>query len=339
MYWSYLIHLGYKMWPYWKPEYWKTKTNDKGYEDPRASDPNTLLFDKAVWDEVTGLLADAGCNMLIIDVGEGMRYESHPELAVTGSWSKDELRSEIKRLRDLGITAVPKLNFSSIHDDWLGIYGRMISTPQYYQVVSDVIAEVAEVFGNSGYFHIGMDEERYWEKYVFEYQVQRGLELWWHDLRFIMDEVKKAGCTTMMWADTFWQSKELSAEFIPKDVVLCNWYYKTFPVTSVEQINTYHFLVENALIPKPQLNKWIERLYTFHFLADNDFLQMPTGSTYERTENLPEMVRYCKTLIPNGKWFGFMQTPWRPTISEKLESHREAVVQLEKARKIWESDI
>ncbi|MCQ2411194.1 MAG: CTP synthase, partial [Elusimicrobiaceae bacterium] len=42
-------------------------------------------------------------NLLLIDIGEAYRYPSHPGLAVPGAWSPEKMRTELKRLRELGI--------------------------------------------------------------------------------------------------------------------------------------------------------------------------------------------------------------------------------------------
>ena len=49
-----------------------------------------LYCDKEVWRKVTDFLPSCGINTLLIDMGEGVRLDSHPELAVEGSWSKQE---------------------------------------------------------------------------------------------------------------------------------------------------------------------------------------------------------------------------------------------------------
>ena len=79
-------------------------------------------------------MARAGMNMLVIDLGDGIRYESHPEIAVQGAWPPARLREELARLRALGLEPIPKLNFSTAHDAWLHDYSRMVSTPAYYKV-------------------------------------------------------------------------------------------------------------------------------------------------------------------------------------------------------------
>ena len=65
----------------------------------------------------------------------------------------------MKRLKSMGIEAIPKLNFSTCHDGWLKEYGRMVSTDIYRKVVKEIIDDTCEVFGNPRYMHLGMDEE------------------------------------------------------------------------------------------------------------------------------------------------------------------------------------
>src|ERR1019366_4725867 len=91
-----------------------------------------LRFDMSVWDELVRKMADSGLNMVVLDLGDGVKYESHPEIAVRGAWSMSQLRRELAKLRQLGIEPIPKLNFSTTHDTWLGPYSRCVSTETYY---------------------------------------------------------------------------------------------------------------------------------------------------------------------------------------------------------------
>ena len=76
------------------------------FTDKSARDE--LICDKAVWDETVNFLASRGGNMLLIDLGEGIRYQSHPELGIKGSWEPAALKKELTRIRSLGITPSPK---------------------------------------------------------------------------------------------------------------------------------------------------------------------------------------------------------------------------------------
>lgn len=51
-------------------------------------------------------MSEAGFNMVVIDLGDGVEYDSHPEIAVRGAWRPQRLRSELVRLRQLGLEPI-----------------------------------------------------------------------------------------------------------------------------------------------------------------------------------------------------------------------------------------
>ena len=131
-----------------------------------------------------------GLNAIVIDLADAMVFDSHPELAIEGAFTKDEMRAELDRLNALGFEVIPKLNFSATHDEWLGEYSRMLSTEKYYEVCRDLIKETAELF-DARLFHIGFDEENFAIQDVnrFEYKRLRTGNAWWNDfLWFVQTE-------------------------------------------------------------------------------------------------------------------------------------------------------
>ena len=201
--WADLVHLGINSWADcylkdWGP--WKRGTPDEHCVTLRQAEPYMRTTDEE-WRFCVDGLVKAGANTLVIDMAEGIQYESHPELAVKGSWSPDKMQKELARLRKLGIEPVPKLNFSACHDICLKEYSRMLSTPAYYRVVADLIRDTCEIFGHPRFFHIGMDEETYRVQRDFEYVVCRQGELWYKDLDFYRREVERNGARAMMWSD------------------------------------------------------------------------------------------------------------------------------------------
>ena len=109
--WIYLAHLGYNMWL--EPEVDRFGIHgQQGWSEHIAASGH-LRFEEDYWQELTVQLKDAGCNTILLDLGEGLCYESHPELAVEGSWSKEKLSRELSRLRSQGFEVLPKLNFSA----------------------------------------------------------------------------------------------------------------------------------------------------------------------------------------------------------------------------------
>ena len=97
--------------------------------------------------------------MVLVDLGDAIKYESHPEIAVNNAWSTTKLKEELKKMRGMGLEPIPKLNFAAGHDAWLKKYSRMVSTDIYYGVCKDLIEEVSDLFDKPRLFHLGMDEE------------------------------------------------------------------------------------------------------------------------------------------------------------------------------------
>ena len=289
MIWSYLVHFGTRMWG-------DFPAGDGG----KCIDDTPLNFDENTWREVSESLAKTRCNMILVDVGEFMQYETHPELAIPGSWSKQRLADELARIKGMGFEVIPKLNFSAGHDKWLGVYSRMLSTPQYYQVCKDVIAEVAEVFGNPRLFHLGMDEEVWSIQSQLPICIIRNRELYWHDFFLLAKEVEAHGARPWIWADHVWHTPEKEKNFLEhmtKDVLLSNWYYGDYTETG-----------------------WFEDIYRgYEVLTENGFDQVPAASNYRCDDNMVLTVeRYGNKIAPENLK-GFMMAPWAMTTEESKQ--------------------
>jgi hypothetical protein len=295
MIWANLLHLGYNMWGDW--------------DNPHLPWPGTywgakpyLRFDEPVWRRLLTRMSEAGMNMLVIDLGEGVHYASHPELAVAGSWSAAKLKDELARARDLGLEPIPKLNFSTTHDAWLGEYSRCVSTPAYYRVCADLISEVLELFAGPRFFHLGMDEETAEHQRNFVYVVSRQFDLWWHDLLHLVGQVEKGGCRAWIWSDHIWYHRDEFLARMPTSVVQSNWYYW----------DTYNRRRDH------RVQAWFD-------LQDHGFDQVPTASIWKYDQNFADMVRYLCRRLDAARLLGFMQTPWKPTKEEFLADHLRAI--------------
>ena len=180
-----LLHLGHNMWCDYLPE-----DMDNGLLADHK--PDTVLRSKEnLWRRAIDRMVEQKMNMLVIDIGEALIYPSHPELAIEGSWTPEKMQEEIRRLKDLGIEAIPKLNFSTTHNGWLKHYRRMVSTKEYYRVCEDVIRDTGEIFGTPRFFHIGYDEEtaHHQDNSFHQFICVRKGELWKHDFLHIVGTV------------------------------------------------------------------------------------------------------------------------------------------------------
>jgi len=270
-----------------------------------------LKFDEAMWRKLIDYLVLRKMNTVVIDVGEFPVYPSHPELAVRGSKSPDWIRAEVRRLKKLGLEPIPKLNFSTAHDAWLGEYGRMVTTKPYYAACRDLIRDAAEMFDHPRYFHIGYDEERISHQRGF--QCVRTDEVWWHDFLWFVKTVEDAGMRPWMWSDYGWHHDDFVSK-CPKSVVHNNWYYD-------EELDGFDLM---AMKPKASSRPYVE---LFLKLDKAGFDQVPCSSNWrsptrikaglKNDECMANMVRFCRANLSPERLKGFLMAPWAGDYDEK----------------------
>ncbi len=310
--WSILLHLGGNMW------------NEEGNPRDREHDPDSqassvLRFSRPLWRRYLDHLKKCGVSMILIDLGEGLRYESHPELAVEGSWTREEMETELKLMRDMGFEVVPKLNFSACHDIWMKEYSRMLSTSVYYQVCADLINEVCGIF-RPRYFHLGMDEENALLQRAYDISIIRQHDLWWHDLYYLVDCVERENARAWIWSDYIWDHRDVFLKKMPKTVVQSNWYYTT-------------------KFQDTDLNDRLRTMLDCYEVLDRaGFDQVPTGSNCVRRENMELLTQYCAERIGSDHLLGFMQTPWILTLDKNEWRLNQAADALAEAKKWWEGN-
>ena len=308
MMWGLMLQLGHNMW------------------SERCPSNRT---DYAVWKEVTEYAAKKGVNTILIDCGEGMVYPSHPELAVEGSWDPARMKTELDRLRGLGLTPIPKVNFSSLHSAWMGPYRLMISSPAYYRVVSDIIKDVYTIFEKPEFIHLGWDEERLNCFKNREYACSRQGELWWHDCLFTIKEVEKLGARAWIWSDKVWVDHDEFVKRMPHSVMQSNWHY---------------FFLQNMVRNDEKINSldWPEAWagpLGFLDIDDAGYENIPCVSNYMQPRNYEVVVRFAKEHLNREKIRGFMMAPWQRTYGEKCrKTLLEACDLTENAIKVWNDD-
>ena len=305
--WAALFHMGTNMWCDQLPDSWGPF---KGDELKLVRQADHVRFDEKVWRSLTGRMAEVGMNMVIIDLGEAIQYPSHKELWVKGSWEIERFRKELARLRTMGLEPIPKMNFSAAHDVWLKQYEQMLSTEPYYQVCSDLIRDVSEIFDHPRFLHLGYDEETMGHQRKYLYGTVRQGDLWWHDFLWFVKETEKAGMRPWIWSDYVWHHPDQFYSKMPKSVLQSNWYYAA----------EFDF----AKLPEGRRTQ----LRAYEELDKAGFDQVPTGSNWSNDVNFAGTVKHCRAVCSPDRLKGFMMAPWFFTLPEWEKKNLEAIDQV-----------
>ena len=225
------------------------------------------------------------------------------------------VKQAIANFRAMGLEPIPKMNFSACHDEWLGDYGRMLSTSDYYRVCEDLIRDCCEIFDHPRYFHFGYDEEDIRCQSAFELTVVRQGELWWHDFLWFVKTIEKCGMRPWMWSDYAWEHHDEFLKRCPRSVLQSNWYYD-------EGFNERAF-------------RW-PRVKCYLDLDKAGFDQIPTGSNHLYDTNMAETVAFSEKNLSPVRLKGYMMSTWRRCLAEHRQRNLAAADQIGAARTKFE---
>ena len=95
--WIYFIQLSNPMWDdgNGKPRYWFTDFDDDVY-----TPCNNVNYE--VWDRIVKRAAECGYTTLLIDLGDAIKYKSHPEIAADDALEVEEVKELLNKARALG---------------------------------------------------------------------------------------------------------------------------------------------------------------------------------------------------------------------------------------------
>ena len=226
-----------------------------------------------------------GFNTIIINIAEGYCYKSHPEIALDGAWTEDELKTEIAHIRNIGMEPVPMLNFSAAHDIWLGRYERMVGTDTYKKVCLDLIDEVCKLFDSPKYFHVGMDEENYESQKYLDFATVRNQITMKRDIADFFKVIRKNGSTPWIFSDFYKVSANDFKEVVDKDVL----------------ISDMHIRYSNSK------NKWPEE---FSKLVSDGYKIVPMITHHYLLRNPSMIINYLKKNVDKNGVAGIVNFPF-----------------------------
>ena len=290
--------------------------------------PLSKDFDKELWQSVIEDAANAGMNAIVLWTGNGVRYESHPEIAREDAVSPEWIKEQVRICREKGIALYPELNLSASHDDWLGEYARMLSTSIYYKVIKDLIEEAYALFDSPAYIHLGMDEEDFKHQKNRDFVAFRQGALYMKDLRYMVDCCKAVGATPWIWAcPLFDMTEAFVEEFKPDEIVLSPWYYNAFrrehytPIESRQEYVTYYnegdyakmnirFVEEDPFL----VNVRAKALP----LMEKGYRYIPCASVFNRCDwNTVDLMEYFRDNGIDRQILGYITAPWIPLKKEE----------------------
>lgn len=300
------IMVGNNMWCQWPTQIMGSDLEATRKFLPEVKQPDFMLRCKdEYWKQVTDYAVQKGVNMLIVDLGEGLFYPSHPELAISGTWSVEKMQQEIRRLNSMGMEVIPKLNFSNNHNGWMKDYQHMVSSKPYYEMCKDVLTDISDIFGHPRFIHLGFDEEDDFNlQKRFNYRMMRCGENWWLDFLYVVGIVEDLGSRAMMWSDFGWDHPEFYTR-CPKSVVQCPWYYD-------DNMNGYD--------PDTISGREKEKVLCYYKLGQNGFDVLGCGSNWvsnfrkqkgvRADEVMGEIIKLTRRAVPEEHLMGFLSAPW-----------------------------
>lgn len=278
-----------------------------------------LRADVGALREITEFAAANGCDSVIIDIANGIKFKTHPEIAAEDAWEPEFFKKELQRMSELGLKTYPRLNFSAGHDAWLGVYGRMVSTPKYYEVCRELIHEVIDIFDTPELMSLVMDEENGLNQGRLDYACYRQYDLVWHDLNYLLDCIREKGVRPCIGADYYWSFPQEFLDNVPRDVLVCPWFYL--------------FLYEDAEHKFPMDSWSVTRRKCFKDLTEAGFDIMLQGAGHENTFNFEHTIRYAKENLDESKIYGMMICgSWAAPTEDSKYYYMDAIYQAKYAR-------
>lgn len=207
-------------------------------------------------DLLEKVVAPAGYNQLIVEVGRAFPYQSHPTVKPDWAWDRDQWKTFVKAARDLGLDLIPQYN-ALAHQGESGLaaaYPEMREDekgwclcprhPKTIPYLLDLCAELVDCF-EPRYFNLGIDEIDIPSRPQTFCVCPRcrdtdGGRLLADHVQALYTPLAAQGMEVMMWADMLLYKPEHNStngirtgtwraiDHLPRELILLDWVY--FPV-------------------------------------------------------------------------------------------------------------
>lgn len=216
-------------------------------------------------EAVAKVLAPAGVNVMILEVGYNFEYESHPELIQTKFITKADAKDFARFCREHGVRVIPQFNCLG-HQSWRHTLYPMLTEyrdmeeppedtpdkpwmgtrcwcplhPRVNQIAFELMDELIDAF-DADAFHVGMDEVLVIASDKCERcRGKAPAELFANAVNaYHQHLVVEKKLTMLMWGDRLLDASVMhygrmassnngtapAIDLIPKDIVICDWHY------------------------------------------------------------------------------------------------------------------
>ena len=210
--------------------------------------------------------AKAGMNGILMYLEDRIKTETYPYPSDEESYSPDQIREMVAYGEKLGLELIPVVSplghterflaheelkdLAELRGGIPGMFAKAGSTrhmdtcpnlPETKAFFSKYITEVAALFP-SKYFHLGFDEVH--EIGFCELCKNTPIaDLFYGAVKYYYDILKDLGKEVMIWDDMTEQQPRL-LELLPRDIILCAWFYQytdRYPVARFNTSNSYDY--------------------------------------------------------------------------------------------------
>ncbi len=210
--------------------------------------------------------AEAGMNAILMYLEDRVKTKTYPYAPDEESYSPEQVRQMVAYGEKLGLELIPVVSpighterflekpelkhLAELRGGIPGMFAKAGATrhmdtcpnlPETKEFFKNYITEVAELFP-SKYFHLGFDEIH--EMGFCELCKDTPIaDLFYGAVKYFYDVVKGLGKEVMIWDDMTEQQPRL-LEMLPRDIILCAWFYQytdRYPVARFNTSNSYDY--------------------------------------------------------------------------------------------------
>jgi len=160
-----------------------------------------VFFDKDTFEKIIDEAKGFGFDTVMLNLGEGIVYDSHPEIAIKGSMPKAEFKKYLDKIKALGMKIAPMLDFSAVRNAWMGEYCTTAGSLLYKDVCCDLLREVLELFEGPELCHLGFEAETYEKQSRNPVITKRRYETLYRDMNALFDICNEFGTRPIIWVD------------------------------------------------------------------------------------------------------------------------------------------